>query len=828
MSQTRTSVSITTTAAQRLELLDRLVDADSPRAAAAVIVRLALAESNCQAATVVWGLDGSQGPETEPELQLGRKDLALIRSAVTDKLPAFSADRRRLAIRLFETDDPASPHSPVLLVATHAPGTGQRFIDETAVQMEIAGRHLRRALESAELRSSLKRLERSERLQRALFAISDLAGSELDKRDMLRGIHTIVGELMYAENFYIVWYDPELDSLRFLYYVDVADPEPPGDDDEFPMSSIAHSLTWYLLRDGKPLMGNSEQLRTQVPGPLAIWGPNSQDWLGVPMLRDGRAHGAVVVQSYEQGSRFSAEDRTLLEFVGRHILTALDRKQGKEDLEQRVRVRTLELAAANDVLQREIAERQRAERLQSALFQVAQLATVDISQTEFYRRVHAVVGGLINAENFYIALLSEDGASLEFAYFIDKTEQTRPSRPLGSGLSEYVLRHGKALLHRADILELARQGEITLETAGPGPVAACWLGNPLVVGEETIGLIVAQSYDDAVVYGLADEELLSFVASQVANSLHRRRSAEALRHAYAQLKQRVEERTQELHARNAELEIAYAKLENAQEQAIQSEKLASIGQLAAGVAHEINNPIGYVNSNLGTLQGYVSQLLPAVAASADAAGRSPDAVAAAEVAELRRRFDLDFLAVDVPQLITESREGIDRVCKIIRDLKDFSRSDRGESWVRVDVHEGLESTLNIVSNQLKYKAQIVKTFADLPLVECLPSELNQVFLNTLMNAGQAIKERGMITVSTGQSDDRVWIAIGDDGEGIPADVLPRIFDPFFTTKPVGSGTGLGLSISYGIVAKHHGTIEVTSVPGQGTLLRIELPIEQPK
>lgn len=827
MSQICTSVSTTASSTQQVELLGRLVDAGTPRAVAAVAVRLASAEPTCKRAVVVWGLHDSQALKTEPAMELGREELALVRSAAADASTAFSADGHRLAIPLLEAD-PASQHSAVLLVATHGLADGENFVKKTASGLELAGRHLGRVLERSDLQASLRHLQRSERLQRALFAISDLAGSDRDMPDMLRGIHAIVDTLMYAENFYIVRHDAERDSLRFLYYVDVADPEPPGDDDEFAMSSIQHSLTWYLLREAKPLMGSSEQLRTQVPGPLTIWGPNSKDWLGVPMMRDGRACGAVVVQCYEQGSRFSADDRSLLEFVSNQILIALERKQGKEDLEQRVRARTIELAQANKVLQREIAERQRAERLQTALFQIAQLATVDISQLEFYRRVHAVVGELMNAENFYIGLLSDDGSALEFAYFVDKNEQTRPSRPLGPGLSEYVLRHGKALLPRSEILELDRQGAIKLETSGPGPVAVCWLGVPLIVGEKAIGLIVVQSYDDCVLYGPADAELLSFVASQVANSLHRRRSADSLRQAYAQLKQRVEERTRELHARNAELEIAYAKLKNAQEQAIQSEKLASIGQLAAGVAHEINNPIGYVNSNLGTLQGYVSQLLVAVAAYARVAARASNATTAAEVKEIRERFDIDFLAADVPQLITESREGIDRVCKIIRDLKDFSRRDRGEAWVRADVHQGLESTLNIVSNQLKYKAQIVKTFSELPLIECLPSELNQVFLNILMNAGQAIKERGMITVSTGQTGDKVWIAIGDDGEGIPADVLPRIFDPFFTTKPVGSGTGLGLSISYGIVAKHHGTIEVTSVPGQGTLLRIELPIEQPK
>ncbi|MBA8889853.1 signal transduction histidine kinase [Dokdonella fugitiva] len=284
-------------------------------------------------------------------------------------------------------------------------------------------------------------------------------------------------------------------------------------------------------------------------------------------------------------------------------------------------------------------------------------------------------------------------------------------------------------------------------------------------------------------------------------------------------------RESELHARNAELEVAYAKLQGAQEQVMQSEKLASIGQLAAGVAHEINNPIGYVNSNLSTLQRYISQLFSAIqsyeAALAGGAG-------ATEAESIRRKLDLDFLVGDVPQLLSESREGIDRVCKIVRDLKDFARKERSEDWIKADIHRGLDSTLNIIWNELKYKAQIVKTFGELPPVECLPSELNQVFMNVLMNAGQAIRDQGIITVTTSVAGERVRVDIGDDGEGIPPDVLPRVFDPFFTTKPVGSGTGLGLAISYGIVSKHHGTIEVSSTPGQGTLLRIELPIAQPR
>ena len=139
----------------------------------------------------------------------------------------------------------------------------------------------------------------------------------------------------------------------------------------------------------------------------------------------------------------------------------------------------------------------------------------------------------------------------------------------------------------------------------------------------------------------------------------------------------------------------------------------------------------------------------------------------------------------------------------------------------------MDSTLNIIWNDLKYKAQVVKTFGDIPPIECIPSELNQVFMNILLNAGQAIRERGIVTVSTSLDGDHVVVAIGDDGVGIPEELLPKIFDPFFTTKPVGTGTGLGLAISYGLIKKHHGTIDVTSTPGEGTLFLIRLPLRQP-
>ncbi|MDH5822738.1 ATP-binding protein [Luteimonas sp. RD2P54] len=282
---------------------------------------------------------------------------------------------------------------------------------------------------------------------------------------------------------------------------------------------------------------------------------------------------------------------------------------------------------------------------------------------------------------------------------------------------------------------------------------------------------------------------------------------------------------QDLLRRHAELNV---RLTAAQEKLLQAEKMASIGQLAAGVAHEINNPIGYVHSNLGSLQEYLSSLFALIDAY-ERALRSPDPHAQlAEIDQTRERLDIDFISRDLPQLMTESREGIERVTRIVRDLKDFSRSDRDSSWKLADLHAGLDSTINIVWNELRYKATLDKHYGELPLVECLQSELNQVFMNLLLNAGQAIPERGVITVSTGQQGDEVWVEIADTGAGIPEEMLQRIFDPFFTTKPVGTGTGLGLSISYGIAAKHHGRIEVASAPGEGSRFRVVLPVRQPQ
>ncbi len=270
-------------------------------------------------------------------------------------------------------------------------------------------------------------------------------------------------------------------------------------------------------------------------------------------------------------------------------------------------------------------------------------------------------------------------------------------------------------------------------------------------------------------------------------------------------------------------------------QILQSEKMASIGQLAAGVAHEINNPTGFVSSNLKTLSDYQNDIfnlikeyskliadLKGAMATAEYPGSIPEQME--RIVTLESKVDINYILDDIPNLIKECQEGTERIKNIVIDLKDFAHPSEGKLQT-TDINKGIESTLNIVWNELKYKATITKDYGELPEVQCYPQELNQVFMNILVNAAQAIEKEGEIRIATRAMDGQVEIAISDTGSGIPKVNLSKIFDPFFTTREVGKGTGLGLNIAYSIIKRHKGTIEVESEVGKGTTFIIRIPVE---
>jgi signal transduction histidine kinase len=378
--------------------------------------------------------------------------------------------------------------------------------------------------------------------------------------------------------------------------------------------------------------------------------------------------------------------------------------------------------------------------------------------------------------------------------------------PSGDGVLGWVAVERQALLLNGDISGDPRFRNLKKRTTSGIPVVA--MCQPLLLGNELLGVMSLNRQQGEPGFTPQDLEHGGVICNLIALVVENLRLHGA-------------ERT-----RQRELEAAYQTLAATQSQLLQSEKMASIGQLAAGVAHEINNPVGYVNSNLGTLQGYVNDLFRLLATYEKAEPLlSADPALQTEIASLKQTLDLAFLREDTLNLVKESQEGLTRVKKIVQDLKEFSHVDRAE-WQQADLHLGLDSTLNIVHNELKYKAEIIKDYGTLPPIECIPAQLNQVFMNILVNAAQAMDSRGAITIRTGMEDEGVYVEITDTGQGMPEEVKKRIFEPFFTTKPVGKGTGLGLSLSYSIVQKHHGRIDVTSAPGRGTRFRVWVPVGQ--
>ena len=355
--------------------------------------------------------------------------------------------------------------------------------------------------------------------------------------------------------------------------------------------------------------------------------------------------------------------------------------------------------------------------------------------------------------------------------------------------------------------------------------------NMLFKGKATDGL---NTYKQVGCLPIKDEQGRVFqVTAVITDITEDRRKTEEIQG----LNERILETSAQIEAQNKKLKTTLKRLEDTQAQMLQSEKMASIGQLAAGVAHEINNPTGFVSSNLKTLGDYqadIGALLLKFQALVEAfedpanKGKLPAVIEGSiqELIDFQEHIDIQFLMEDIADLINDCREGTERIKKIVLDLKDFAHP--GEDKIQsTDINKGLESTLNVVNNEIKYKATVHKDFGQIPTVRGYPQQINQVFMNILVNAAQAIEKKGEIHIRTRNRNGYVEVFISDTGCGIPAENIPKIFDPFYTTKDVGKGTGLGMNIAYNIIQKHNGTIDVQSEVGKGTTFCIRIPAETP-
>jgi signal transduction histidine kinase len=342
---------------------------------------------------------------------------------------------------------------------------------------------------------------------------------------------------------------------------------------------------------------------------------------------------------------------------------------------------------------------------------------------------------------------------------------------------------------------------------------------PLRVKEVVAGVLALTS-SEAGRLGESDQELLSAVANHVALAVDRAESFQTIEELSRGLEDKVRVRTEQLRTAHEDLQAAYRELQATQLQLVQREKMASVGQLVAGVAHELNNPIGFVYSNVTTLEDFVRRLRGML----EAYRAAP--LAAEDQARLQGEWEarkVDYALKYLDSMIQGIKEGAERARKIVRDLRVFART-QDDVWQPVDLHEEIESSLTLLNHLLKDRVTVHRKFGELPEVECIRSQMDQVFLNLLANAAQAIQGPGAITLETRREGDAAVIGIADTGPGIAPDVLGRVFDPFFTTKPVGEGTGLGLSISYEIVKKHGGELLAESAPGGGAVFTVRIPL----
>jgi diguanylate cyclase (GGDEF)-like protein len=399
-------------------------------------------------------------------------------------------------------------------------------------------------------------LKKSDKLQQALFDISNLAYTELDSGVLFRKLHAIIAGLVYAENFFIVRFNETTCSLNFLYYADSLDKEPVDPEVEWTQEQMANSLTLAMMRSKKPGWGSSHQLIDKYGlNYQDSLGPDSQDWLGLPLMDGSKVVGGLVVQSYRADTRYSQSDLNLLTFVAEHIRQTLTRREHTEELEQRVMERTAKLS-------QEIFERQRSEEIQSALFNITRLASQTDSLEQFYPAMHDIVGRLLDAKNLYIAFVDKERDMLLFPYRVDESGDNYDARPIANGLTEWVLKQKVPMLLRdQDILKLKAEGKAEFK----GSLPKCWLGVPMISEGKVIGVMTLQSYIDTHAYSAKEQDLLVFVSTHIAQALQKIESSNQLKRAYAEMETNVRKRTEELELSNLALREQISRREQAEQ-----------------------------------------------------------------------------------------------------------------------------------------------------------------------------------------------------------------------------------------------------------------------
>jgi signal transduction histidine kinase len=637
------------------------------------------------------------------------------------------------------------------------------------------------------------RLARLEAVQSMLLEIGQMSTSCSDIVEFIRAVHRSLGRIMYAANFYVALSQDD-GTVRFVYFVDEVD-EGPSPYEKIRLASPDQSPTAYLMLTREPLVVTREDFIARAAEGMK-WGGGSaaEHWMGCPLLdQNHQALGAIVIQSYSPEHTYSAEDEALFALIANHVSAALQGLQSMDRLERAVQERTARLA-------HEVAERRRAEKVQHALYQIANLSASALSPEELPRALHDIIGELMVAENFLIGLYHPDKQEFSIPYFVDSKDVEAPVKrfPYGKAMCSYVLLSKQAQLHDADSFAKLVADGLVLEPLGNVEIAS-WMGAPMLVNDQPYGVIIVQSYDEAIVYTRADLDLLAFMASHVAVAIARMQADSDVRRA----KERLEQQ-------NAALNSALTALQEAQSELVRQEKLASLGRLVAGVAHEINTPLGICVTATSHL---VEELR-----------LTREELANGEMTEDSLNSFLDIVDQSLRIMTTNTQ----RAAALVRSFKQVA-VDQSSGDIR-SFNLGAYVNEVLLSLQPKLKGRTVAVEVDCPTdmtLESYPGAVSQILTNMVMNSlvhGFEEGQAGRIGVRAGMEGDMVTLEYADDGIGMDQDTLSKLFDPFFTTKRGSGGSGLGAHILFNLATGAlGGTVRVESSPGEGLRYYLKFP-----
>ncbi len=621
-------------------------------------------------------------------------------------------------------------------------------------------------------------IERTYENNRLLSEIGQQITSTLNFEEIFSKLYNYVKQLMDVGCFGIRIYHPEENSVEYKYEIerDVRD-----------YSSVSVSMndmdnyTVWCIRNRKEIFinDNLKEYKKYTNQIKIVVGDLPHSVIFYPILIKNKILGAITIQSFERNA-YTRYHLDILKTLASYTAIALENASLYETLEEKVKERTIEVVQQKEEINRAFLNIK-------MLSEIGQQITSTLSLETIFENLHHNLNTFMDAAAFAIRIYHPEKNVIEYKYEIENNKRMASlevSMDDDNNYSVWCIKHKKEIFINDNINECHKYIRKTYATYGGIPDSLIFY--PLSIGEKILGVLTVQSFKKNA-YTPYHLEIIKTLASYTAIALDNARAYQDLNHALIRLQSTP--------------------------QLIQSEKMASLGQLTAGIAHEINNPVNFISANINPLKRDLEDIISLLHRYSSIKDETEFREQFDGLEQLKKEIDLEYLINEIKSLLTE----------IVKGLRNFSRLDENLKK-KANIHEGLDNTLTLLKNKYKDRIEIFKDYGNLPDIECYPGQLNQVFMNILSNSIQAIDGMGIIWITTLNENNHIQIRIKDSGAGMGDDVKSKIFDPFFTTKDVGVGTGLGLSITYGIIEKHQGKIEVESEPGKGAEFIITLPV----